>query len=367
VNTLSNLRQYIPTGERLYSWLAVVAMVAIALGYLLFARALILPQFAARDTLQSQLAAAEQKLAEARKSQEKSPDQLRAQIATAQATLNQAGQVFLTDSQAADALNNLYTYAGQSGVSIINLQAQQPTGQGKGAYDSRLFRLQAQGPVPNLTRFVASIKEAAFPGYVISNVTLAQGSQAPLLSMDVTLYTSPYSSGAVAVATPSTPANPPPPPGTPSSPLTAEQQLTRQLDQAWAAGDWATSVTLLDQILKINPKSADATSRLYTALVNYGGQLAVAGRLDEAKAAYSRALVVRPNGSEAAAGLQALTSGVPQATPPPGQSTVYVVRAGDTLFSIARRYGTTVQAIKSANGLTSNTIRVGQRLVIPAR
>jgi LysM repeat protein len=367
VNSLSNLRQYIPTGERLYLWLAVLAIVAIALGYVLFARVSILPQFAARDKLQSQLASAEQGLAEARKSQEKSPDQLRAQIATAQATLNEASGIFLTDSQAAEALNNLYTYANQSQVSIINLQAQQPSGNSKGAYDSRLFQLQAQGSVPNLARFVASIKEAAFPGYVIGNVTIAAASQAPLLTMDVTLYTSPYSSGAVAIATPPVPAGLTTPGGTPPPPLTTEQQLNRQLDQAWAAGDWTTSISLLDQILQINPGSADATQKLYAALVNYGQQLAAAGRLDEAKAAFSRALAVNPGGGEAAAGLQALTSGVPQATQPSSQSTVYIVRAGDTLFSIARRYGTTVQAIKAANGLTNNTIRVGQRLVIPAR
>jgi LysM repeat protein len=41
---------------------------------------------------------------------------------------------------------------------------------------------------------------------------------------------------------------------------------------------------------------------------------------------------------------------------------VYVVRAGDTLFSIARRHGTTVDAVMRANALRSNTIRVGQRL-----
>lgn len=367
MNALSNLRQYIPTGERLYLLLAIVAIAAIALGYVLFVRVLILPEFAGRDELQSQLAAAEQKLADTRKSQEKSPDQLRAQIATAQAAVNQAAQVFLTDSQAADALNNLYTYANQSGVSIVNLLAQPPSGTGKGAYDSRMFRLQAQGPVPDLARFIASIKEAGFLGYVIGNVTIAQGSQAPLLTMDVTLYTSPYSSGAVAAATPSAPVSLTPPAGTPVAPLTAEQQLYRQLDQAWTAGDWSTSISLLDQILQINPTSADATQRLYAALVNYGRQLAAAGRLDEAKAAFSRALVVNPDGGEAAAGLQALTSRVPQATLSPYQQTVYVVRSGDTLFSIARRYGTTVQAIRAANGLTNNTIRVGQRLVIPAR
>jgi LysM repeat protein len=46
-------------------------------------------------------------------------------------------------------------------------------------------------------------------------------------------------------------------------------------------------------------------------------------------------------------------------------STVYVVRRGDTLYSLARRYGTTVSAIVRANGLpNSNWIYVGQRLVI---
>lgn len=49
-----------------------------------------------------------------------------------------------------------------------------------------------------------------------------------------------------------------------------------------------------------------------------------------------------------------------------GADPVYVVRRGDTLYSVARRYGTTVNAIVQANGLrNSNWIYVGQRLVIP--
>lgn len=51
--------------------------------------------------------------------------------------------------------------------------------------------------------------------------------------------------------------------------------------------------------------------------------------------------------------------------PAVGTPTVYIVQAGDTLFSIALRYGVTVEAIKSANGLGSDFIYVGQRLVIP--
>ncbi len=45
---------------------------------------------------------------------------------------------------------------------------------------------------------------------------------------------------------------------------------------------------------------------------------------------------------------------------------VHVVQPGQNLFRIALRYGTSVEAIMAANGLTnSHTIYVGQRLVIP--
>ena len=50
----------------------------------------------------------------------------------------------------------------------------------------------------------------------------------------------------------------------------------------------------------------------------------------------------------------------------PLQPLVHVVQRGDTLFSIARRYGTTVDAIVHANGLADpRCIYIGQRLVIP--
>jgi N-acetylmuramoyl-L-alanine amidase len=46
---------------------------------------------------------------------------------------------------------------------------------------------------------------------------------------------------------------------------------------------------------------------------------------------------------------------------------VYTVRSGDTLYSIARRFGVTVQALQQRNGLADpNNIKVGQQLIIPA-
>lgn len=43
----------------------------------------------------------------------------------------------------------------------------------------------------------------------------------------------------------------------------------------------------------------------------------------------------------------------------------YTVQSGDTLSSIARRFGTSTTALRQANGLDSALIRVGQKLVIP--
>lgn len=49
----------------------------------------------------------------------------------------------------------------------------------------------------------------------------------------------------------------------------------------------------------------------------------------------------------------------------PAPSTVYIVRPGDTLFSIARRFGTTVSALAAANGIWNpSLIYVGQRIRI---
>ena len=45
---------------------------------------------------------------------------------------------------------------------------------------------------------------------------------------------------------------------------------------------------------------------------------------------------------------------------------VHVVRRGDTLSGLARRYGVTVQALMDANDMASSRLRAGQKLKIPA-
>jgi LysM repeat protein len=50
---------------------------------------------------------------------------------------------------------------------------------------------------------------------------------------------------------------------------------------------------------------------------------------------------------------------------PAAQQRTHRVASGETLWSIARRYGVTTDQIRAANRLTSDTVRIGQTLVIP--
>jgi nucleoid-associated protein YgaU len=45
----------------------------------------------------------------------------------------------------------------------------------------------------------------------------------------------------------------------------------------------------------------------------------------------------------------------------------HTVVSGDSLWSLSRKHGTTIEAIQSANGLSNTNIRTGQILTIPSR
>ena len=52
----------------------------------------------------------------------------------------------------------------------------------------------------------------------------------------------------------------------------------------------------------------------------------------------------------------------PTSPPKPGSSAL--VRKGDTLFAIAKRYGVTVENLRSWNGLRGSALSIGDRLQI---
>ena len=59
--------------------------------------------------------------------------------------------------------------------------------------------------------------------------------------------------------------------------------------------------------------------------------------------------------------------GVPYTPPIIEESNIYIVKKGDNLWNIANQYGLTVDELKRINNLDSNLINVGQKLLIPTR
>ena len=60
-------------------------------------------------------------------------------------------------------------------------------------------------------------------------------------------------------------------------------------------------------------------------------------------------------------------SGSRPATRTAGEAVTHIVRPGENLSSISKRYGTTVAAVRASNGLRGSLIRAGQRLsIVPA-
>ena len=87
-------------------------------------------------------------------------------------------------------------------------------------------------------------------------------------------------------------------------------------------------------------------------------QKAVAQTQDE-----SRSHVKQMEGLETAT--KSLAKAMQSEVTKPTNGKSYIVKKGDSLEKIAREFATTAQAIKEANGLSSNTIRLNQELQIP--
>ena len=149
--------------------------------------------------------------------------------------------------------------------------------------------------------------------------------------------------------------------------------LEEQLDAAWQTEEWETAIALLQQLRNLEPAELSWEEKLYAAEVNYGYQLMEEGAYQEAKEAFSRALDLNPGGAEAQEGLRLLSGEATPVPPTPRPTatqpvvTTYTVQQGDTLYSISRQFGVTLESLLAVNNLSSYDISVGQRLRIPTQ
>lgn len=366
---LVNVRRYFDP-----RW-AVALVILLLVACLLFAVVVLVPRWQQRAGLVAQLATTEAVLDDESQGQQAEAEQARRQMELAGLNFDQQANLFLTEAEAALFLDELVGSAANFGVSIVALQAvtvpQALTSDGqKPVYDVRQFHLVAEGPIAQLTDFASSMEATAVPSIVLQNLRISQGEVGlpDLLSVDLRLYTSPYA-GAVPENTPAPPAasaTPMPEMVTATAvaapPTPALTDLLNQLDNAWRFQDWPEVIVLVQMVRQADPTYPEMLDKLYAAHVNYAYRLAELGDLTAAAAQFEQAIALIPGRGEAEAGLQSLLPPTPTATP---QITIHIVQRGDTLYSIARRYGSTVDAVKAANGLTSNNITPGQQLIIP--
>ena len=69
----------------------------------------------------------------------------------------------------------------------------------------------------------------------------------------------------------------------------------------------------------------------------------------------------------AAPAAPAVTGAAPVESASAGGEQTYTVKSGDNLTKIAAQFGTTIKALRAANGLKTDSIKVGQKLKIPAK
>ena len=318
MNRLSAFTELIK--DNLYSALAIAMIVMITSGYLFYYTSTIGPGLAKRDALITQVASAQKSLVDSGNLAAQSPSELQAKLASAQATLTASQSLFLSDTQASQITDVLYQYANASKVTITDLQTQPAASQGsKSSLNVTTIRLQAQGDSKQLVEFMSRIKEATSTGFLIDNFSMSQGATAGAkLAMDVTLYSSPLARG-----------NPPP-----------------AAAQAVSANAPAATTT---------PRSSAPQPQLAVPVAVFTPM--PVPPLPTSAPPQPTATFIPP-------------TPIPPTPIPPApalQVTIYVVRPGDTLFSLARRYGTTIEAIMAANHLASYQILIGQPLIIPAR
>jgi len=297
-----NWRESLPSKNRVFTLLAFSVMFAAVFGDVMLIAFSILPQWRLWEDLASEVAALERQVQAAGDSQSSAADLLRDQIAGAQAELNEAAEVFLSDAQATAALDNLYEYAAQSHVEIVGV-AGQAVAESSPVYDVRSYRVVLEGELSDLVEFVSRIDEAKYSSFVITNLIIVESVSGDGLTMDITLYTSPYSSGAAAQVDVS-----------PSTDYQADylEELNQKLAVAWATENWEEAAQTGMQLLAIDSSNSEAVAQTYYALVNYGAELLRQGNTAGAVDQFKLALDLRPDGIEAASAIElALATPVP--------------------------------------------------------
>lgn len=365
MNTLNQIKElFLEHGLAL---LAAVVLVAALAGNIYFYATNIAPALTAREQINLQMRDARDALVESRRIQNEPSATVQARVNSAQSKLASVISPLASITQTNVFIDSLYQYADDSHIKITDLQTQSvnlqstptpivatptralptlipssltgavtPIGQAaatptrsilatstltrltptlaptlapeQDAFYAKTLNIQATGSFHQLNEFVSRIKELNTKPVVLNSVNIAGTESRATLNLEIALYVSSFATGNGEIGAP-TPTNTIPPP--------TQQPPVPPPPQPSATPVPPSTTTPIPSATPTPTISATPTASL---------------------------------------------------TVTPSQRTiVYTVAPSDTLFSIARRFNTTPEAIIEANRLPSSFLRVGQLLYIPVR
>ena len=184
---LTRWRSFLPTQARLLQLLPMLVIALFGFIFALLTVVAVMPAVQARSERLAQLPVANQALQVAQAAQAAAPQQVKVQVDQAKIRLQKSAAYFLSENQAADALNRLYQAARASGVTIVALENQTPENQltlpttdaapsAATPYTMRTLGLRATGEMGQLINFVAQIRESKRSGFVITNLRIGLAS-----------------------------------------------------------------------------------------------------------------------------------------------------------------------------------------------
>jgi hypothetical protein len=188
-----------PLVEKLFALIPMLLIGMVIFGNVMFAAAVIFPAWRAHEEAASQVTTAQETLVSQAASQDEAVRiaLLEKQIETAQTTFDETTGQFLTAEQGDTLLRQLYQYAQDSQVEINSLRTQpaiEPESETQ-LYEVRLYRLQINGEIASLIRFLVRLREAAAPVVVLDKLSIGKNQGTDSLMIDVAVYVSPLADG----------------------------------------------------------------------------------------------------------------------------------------------------------------------------
>ena len=126
------------------------------------------------------------------------------------------------------------------------------------------------------------------------------------------------------------------------------------------AGETLASIA---KTYEVSMEEINTTNNLRRNAVRVGQQLRINTSAPQAVMETTVAAVTKSTSSSSQSSAQKKSNNAGTS----GKATSHVVKKGETLSIIAKKYGTTIAALKNANGLKNDNIRAGQKLTIPAK